>query len=138
VAELFRVQTRIVGLDPILRDLGRKADDASPIMAIIAEDLAAAVSDRYESEGDGEWPPLADATLRLRRAGGAKILQDSGILAGSTQPSHGPDFAEATTDVDYIKFHLDGGEKIPKRNPFEIDERIFDEAEAQLLEWLVG
>jgi len=119
----------------LLTGFEKRGGDLSEIMAVIAEDLVSAVSDRYDSEGDGQWPPHAPSTLRSR-GGGAKLLQDTGVLAASTEANSGPDFAEATTGVSYIVYHLDGGPIIPKRNPFEIDDSVFDEAVETLLDFI--
>lgn len=102
--------------------------------AVAAEDLVAAVVDRIESEGDGSWPDLAESTIARRRKGGAgaKMLQDRGILKGSIRADSGDDWASASTSVAYIVYHLDGGEVIPKRNPFELRDEVFEDA-AQLV-----
>ena len=111
--------------------------DLSPAMAIIAQDLVAAVEEQYETEGEGNWDPLAEATLRGRRGGIGKILQDTGIMAGSTAPHHGDFYAEASSDVPYLAFHVEGGEHLPKRNPFELPERVYDEAALTVLEHIL-
>lgn len=138
---LFSVEADAKGLDQILEALGRKGDDLSPIMAVIAEDLVAAVSDMYDTTGHGQWPPLAESTIQARRGGPGqasfKPMLDTGRLAASTSAHHGPDFAEASTNVDYVRFHLDGGPVIPKRNPFEIPDEHFDEAADAILSYIL-
>lgn len=116
----------------------KRADDLSPIMQVIAEDLVAAVSDEFESEGHGKWPPHAPSTLRRRRGGAGKLLQDTGLLAGSIEPHFGPDFAEASTGVDYVRYHLEGGAIIPRRNPFDVPDDVYDAAEQTLLDYLTN
>jgi phage gpG-like protein len=137
--EYFDVAVDASEIIEIIDDFQERGGNLEPVMAIIAEDLVSAVSDRYESEGDGQWPPHATSTLRKRRGGGrgAKLMQDTGVLAGSTEPNYGSDFAEATTGVEYIVYHLDGGPVIPKRNPFDLEEDVFDEAVETLLEYVV-
>lgn len=137
----FQVELDGGELDEVLEALGRAGGDLSTPMAIIAEDLVAAVSDMYETSGHGNWPPLAESTIQSRRGGsgqGHKPMVDTGRLAASTEANHGSDFAEASTNVDYVRFHLDGGPIIPKRNPFEIPEHVFDDAVDYLLEWIVN
>ena len=122
-----------------------RGGNLAPIMAVIAEDLVSGVSDQYETEGGGRWPPhkvwsRGWKTGRGGRGGARqthKLMQDTGVLAGSTEPNYGADFAEATTGVEYIVYHLDGGPIIPKRNPFEIEDEVFDEAVETLLEYVV-
>jgi phage gpG-like protein len=141
--QFFIVEMDSPEIDELLDDLGAKGANLAPVMAIIAEDLVAAVSDMYETQGHGTWPPLAPSTIAKRRGSGSgqstfNPMQDSGRLAGSTEPNHGPDFAEATTNVDYVRFHLDGGPIIPKRNPFEIPESHYDEAVETILDYVIG
>lgn len=127
---LFDVDVDVTGLEQQLKKLERRGGDLSPTMAIVAEMLVAGVSDEFETEGRGRWPGLADSTLRSRRGSTAKILQDSGIFAGSIEPTSGPTWAEAGTGVDYAIHHVYGapGANIPQRNPFDIDDAIFDDA----------
>jgi phage gpG-like protein len=135
-----RIDSRDV--ERVLEDFEENAQDLSETMAVVSELLVAAVSDRYESQGGGEWPGLADATIAKRRKGegGTKILQDTGAMAGSTEASHGSDWAQAATGVEYALHHVFGAPKanIPKRNPFEIDERYFDEAAELIVLGVLG
>lgn len=108
--------------------------DLTPVMASAAEGLVAEVSDRFDSEGDGEWPPLAASTLARRRQKQPKILQATGRLAKSIRAFFGPDWAEAATDVSYVVYHLEGGPVIPKRNPFEITEDAWKRVEDGIAE----
>jgi phage gpG-like protein len=114
-----------------LRRLQTSAVNFTPIMQVVAEMLVTAVSDRYQSEGDGQWPPHAAATIQL--TGPHKLMQLTGVLSGSTTAASGEDYAEAYTSVDYIKYHLEGGPKIPKRNPFEIGDEPMAEATDYIL-----
>lgn len=136
----LEVKSELEGLDELLERIEKRGVDPSPIMAAIAEDLVAAVSDQYESGGGGAWPPHAPSTLRKRRGGGqgARLLMDTGVLAASTAADSGRDFAEAFTGVDYLKFHLEGGPIIPKRNPFEVPDEVFDEAIHSILDYVVA
>jgi phage gpG-like protein len=61
------------------------------------------------------------------RKGGDKPLVDSGVLSGSTEAASGTDWAMASTGQDYIKYHLDGGPIIPRRNPFDLPDEVIDE-----------
>jgi len=128
--------SEILGLIEVYEERGGNLE---PVMAVIAEDFVSAVNDEYDTEGRGKWPPHAASTLRKRRAGGkgARLMQDTGVLAASTEPNYGPNFAEATTGVEYIVFHLDGGPIIPQRNPFDLEEDVFETAVDTLLEYVV-
>lgn len=124
------VHVDVKSLLKVLDRFERRAKNIRPLMPTIAQILVTAVEDEFETEGRGRWPDLAPSTIRQRRKGGAgaKILQDTGVLVGSIRPDHGADFAEAGTDVPYIVYHLEGGPKIPKRNPFEVDlDEVYDE-----------
>lgn len=106
--------------------LGRGEHIAADVLPIIGEILVSAVHQQFESEGGGKWEPLKESTLNNRRlrGRGAKILQDSGIFAGSIMPNVGADFAEAYTNVPYSVFHTSDEPRtvIPYRNPFDIDQ----------------
>ncbi len=115
------MQARIDGHEILveLDKLERRARSLSRVMPVAAEALVSAVSDVYEAEGPG-WEPLAASTLRQRRGSSAKILQDSGVMAASTSPSHGNDWAEASAGVPYAKFHSAGTRRMPRRDPFDL------------------
>jgi phage gpG-like protein len=113
-------------LRAVLDELAKNAENLPELMPAVAETLVGAVHEQFDTEGQGKWPPLAASTLAGRRGGGvgAKILQDTGLFAGSVTPFYGPDFAEAFTNVPYAIFHTSDAPrtKIPYRNPFDIDE----------------
>jgi phage gpG-like protein len=121
-----------------IRAFEKRGGDLSPTMAIIAEDLVSAVSDEFDTEGHGKWPALAESTLasRRRRGKGAKILQDTGRWAGSHQPQHGTDWAEAASDVEYAIYHVSDAPRsvIPYRSPYDLPEDVFERAEQTILE----
>lgn len=99
----------------------------STTMKAIADMLVTAVSDRYDTTGDGEWDPNTKETIR--RKGSSKPMIDNSILANSTEAKFGKSFAEASTGVAYVVYHLEGGPIIPKRNPFELSDEALDEVE---------
>lgn len=117
-----------------LQLLQAKGDDLTPSMQVIADMLVAGVQDQFDSQGGGAWPGFADSTLR-RRSGGV-LLQDTGRFAGSIRAKYGADFAEATTDVSYAVHHVYGAPKanLPRRDPFDIDEDVFEDAADYILE----
>jgi phage gpG-like protein len=91
----------------------------SKLMPAFADALVAAVGDVYEAEGPG-WADLAESTIKARRGSTYKILQDTGVMAGSTSPGYGLDWAEAYAGAAYADFHATGTSRMPKRNPFEL------------------
>ena len=69
----------VVDTSELDRELGaieRRVTDYSPITPVLAEILVSAVNDRWQSGGNGQWPPLAASTLYKRRlhGKGAQIL----------------------------------------------------------------
>lgn len=137
---IFEVTFDVSELDEQLQDM---SDDVmakrSAVMSVVAEMLVSAVSDRYDTEGDGEWEPhSASYAKKLARLGMSGKLLQTGMggqrLSASTEPRSGPDYAEASTSVPYVVYHLDGGPVIPKRNPFEIGDGPLDEIEDYILE----
>jgi phage gpG-like protein len=94
-------------LQLVLQQLQHQAQSIHNALPIIAEMLVAGVHDVFEAEGPG-WAPLAEATLRARRGGGAgaKILQDTGMMSGSISPGWGDNYAEAFAGVSYAIYHV--------------------------------
>jgi len=125
-------------LDEVIAEYAERGGDLTGVMAIIAEDLAAAVADMYQTSGHGQWPPLAEATIARRRMGSARPMVDTGVLMRSTVAASGADFAEAYTAIEYVRFHLEGGPVIPKRNPFDLPEDVYDEAVDLILAHIAG
>jgi len=135
---VFEVDVDATEIADVLSQYRKRGGNLGPVMDVVAEQLAAGVSDRYDSTGDGTWDPLAEITKAQRRGGGTseKPLVNTGVLSGSTEAHSGSDFAEATTGEAYIVYHLDGGPIIPKRNPFELDEQIFDAQVDHILDYI--
>ena len=82
-------------------------NDPSKLTAAWANDLLNSVEDVFAAEGKPRWAALSKVTLERRRKGAGsakdKILQDSGLLAGSIQHGmrSGTDFALLSTDKVY-------------------------------------
>jgi phage gpG-like protein len=119
--------------------MAARAADMSDTMAVIADTLASAVSDKFDQQGPG-WQGLAESTLRSRRGGSAQILSDSGRLAGSIQPDSDADSAEAATDVEYAVYHVSAAprSKIPLRDFFDLPDSVYEEAEQTIIEAIIG
>lgn len=128
---LVEVKTDFGEVKDLLGRFRAVGGNFAPIMQVVAEMLVSAVSDRYQSEGDGQWPAHAPATVA--RMGPHALMQYKGILSGSTAADWSESHAEAYTSVDYVKYHLEGGSKIPKRNPFEVNDSVFDDAEGYIM-----
>lgn len=93
-------------LTPAMRSAEAQARNLKPLMAEVSGILLDAVEENFEQEGRPPWAPLSPATLKKRGAG-AKILQDSGQLAGSLEPGY--DDASAwvgTNDVKATTHHF--------------------------------
>lgn len=130
-------------LSTVLLEYQRKAQAIDGMLPTIAELLVGGVLDVFEAEGPG-WAPLADATLAARRKAGkgAKILQDSGVMASSIAPAWGDTWAEAYAGVSYAVFHTspEPREKIPLRDVFNLgpfENPLLDEVAALLTSNLV-
>lgn len=126
-------------LSTILRPMQAKAQALPEMLPIIAELLVSGVSDVFEAEGPG-WEKLADSTIAARRKAGvgAKILQDSGLMAGSVSPAWGDTFAEAMSLVSYDVYHVskEPRHKIPLRDFYDLgpfEQPILDEAAELIL-----
>lgn len=123
-----------------MRDRGKNLDGA---MKFIAHDMLDRVEDNFATEGHGEWPGLAASTLAKRRkqGRGAKILQDTGRLAGSITADWGSDYAEAYTNVNYAIYHVSKKprRKIPLRDFLAMDMgEVERDAASALTEQITG
>lgn len=122
----------------ILRKMGDDAADMTPTMQVVAEGLVADVNDRWDSAGNGTWEDLAPSTIAKRRGTSYEILKDTGRAAQSVNAIAGPDWAEASSDVDYLKYHVGDNPRtvIPKRDPFELGPDSIDRAQQTILDAL--
>ena len=126
----------------MLRRWEKKGHELRRITPTVAAILVTAVEDEFNTEGasTGGWPPLAASTLARRRGTSAKILQDTGVLAGSIRPDYGSDWGAAATDVPYAIYHVSDAPrtKIPKRDFMAVDTPdVMRELEDVFAEWLV-
>jgi phage gpG-like protein len=126
-------------LTKALEALSDGFENSEATMQIAADMLVAEVHDRWQSAGDGSWPPLAASTLAKRRGSSAQILIDTGRAFASVHAAHGKDFAEANTDTSYMKYHCGDGPhaKIPKRDPFELSDEARERIQDFVLEDLL-
>lgn len=83
--------------------------DMTPVMRAIAGTLMDQTEENFARQGRPAWLGIQP---NPRRQGG-KILQDTGRLAASITPSHGPDFAQIGTNVVYARIHQLGGQTKP-------------------------
>lgn len=122
-------------LEKKLKAFEKAGGDLTPTMEIVAEGFVSDVNDLWESAGNGTWPDLADSTKAHRRGTTYQILKDTGRAAQSVQAHAGADFAEASTDVDYMKFHVGDAPrtKIPKRDPFDLGPESIERATEVIL-----
>lgn len=118
-------------------EIAVRADDLSPTMQIIAQQLVGIVHETWDTEGRGEWPALAPSTIA--RKGHDLMLIETGEGYVSVAAESGPQFASAGSTVGHLKYHLGDGPrtKIPKRDPFEVPLEELDESIALLLAALV-
>jgi len=85
-----------------------------------SQQLHLMVEDKFEQNGPG-WPDLSPVTIRRRRRSKEyQMLQDTGDLVNSLQPSAGADYSEVFTNKEYAQYHLNG-DGVPKRDFFDID-----------------
>lgn len=116
----MRVDLDGTELQRVIDEIGARGSSLSRCMPAIAEMLRSGVMDVYDAEGPG-WQDLADSTKQARRGASYKILQDSGVMAGSTSTSYGPDWAEADSGgAAYAEFHATGTRFMPRRDPFDL------------------
>ncbi|GFK94431.1 hypothetical protein NNJEOMEG_02276 [Fundidesulfovibrio magnetotacticus] len=81
-----------------------------PLAGVLADIPERAFAGQRDPVTGAPWAPLKPVTVN-RRGSSTPILQVSGILAGSIQAEHGPDFARVTTNVPYAPTHQFGAKK---------------------------
>jgi phage virion morphogenesis protein len=90
-------------------DIVRQVDDATPLMGILAATLMDQTEENFAQQGRPKWLGIQP---RPGREGG-KILQDTGRLAASITPDHGPDYAQVGSNLAYAAIHQLGGKTKP-------------------------
>lgn len=119
----------------LVKELESRGGNVGDAMRAVSELVVSSVQDVFERQGPG-WPPLAPATIARRRGGGgaAKMLVDSGNLAGSITRAWNAREAEAYTDVPYAGFHVTGTSRMPARDFTAVDiDELLEEAAGLLL-----
>jgi len=97
-----------------LHEVSAKLNDPTPLMKAIAGILESETEENFQQQGRPHWVPLSPAyeAAKAKRKGTTvlKILQDSGILAGSLSTRYGSDYAEIGSNVPYAAIHQLGGQ----------------------------
>jgi phage gpG-like protein len=103
----------------------------------IAVIMTGLVEDEFQTEGRGAWPTFAESTLeeRMRKGGSPKLLQDTGVAAGSVAGVVEDNAAVAFTNVPYMIYHTSSAPRhvIPYRNPFDIPQDQLLEQAAEIV-----
>jgi phage gpG-like protein len=121
--------------DPIVRRLGRvkhHLENWAPVWPEVIEHLERGAKCQFDSHGvygSGGWAPLAESTLRRKRAKGfpPDILRATGRLEDSLTVEDHPEHVQvATTDslwwgttVPYAGYHQHGTDNMPMRKVIE-------------------
>jgi phage gpG-like protein len=141
-SDLQGVQLDLEPLGKALMALERAgAEVGEQVMPIAAEILVSAVQEVFEREGavagKPKWPDLADSTKARRRGSSYKILQNTGLLAGSVTPFSEKLVAEAFSNVPYAGYHVSQRprKKLPLRDFTDID---FESAQKEFADVLLA
>jgi len=129
------IHVDIAELRAAVEQLQAKGKAIGHLMPTVADMLVTSVSDVYEAEGPG-WRDLAESTKLARRGTSYKVLRDTGVMAGSTAPGNGPDWAEAYAGAAYADFHSRGTVNMPRRDPFDLGpfmDDVLSDVEALIL-----
>lgn len=123
--------------------IAARAVESRPLLEAFAGTLREREARRFDTEGEGEWPPLAASTLERKR--GPRILEESGLLRGSL--TGGAEHVETIigsellfgTSVDYAVYHRTGTSRMPKRDPLvQPDEALLVEFTRDAQAWIMG
>nr|WP_306441232.1 phage virion morphogenesis protein [Methyloversatilis sp. XJ19-13] len=113
-----------------LRNVAENTRSPRPLMRAIAGTLESETEKSFAAQGRPAWLGLSPRTLKKRGAG-AKILQDTGRLAGSVASRYGRDFASIGSNVAYAAIHQFGG--TINRAPYSSSVRLRTDAKGKLL-----
>ncbi len=123
-----------------LAHLQRQTENLQPVFEAVGQQLRSLIIDCFEQEKspDGiNWAALDPKTIRQRRNGSNKILQDRTRLLRSIAAPGAViainSFAEVTTDVEYAVFHQFGTSKMVAR-PFFPSEILPQNWETEILD----
>jgi phage gpG-like protein len=108
--------------------------DLEPLWELVKPIAAGVESDQFGTQGEGAWPPLAEATLARKAAGGwpeDPLIRTGDLKASLTDPGRaadaGPRHMIYGTDVDYAIFHQEGTSRMPARqlipDPYRVEDR---------------
>jgi len=135
-------------IDKTLKKLLKALTDTAPVMREAAAIMEDAVFENFESEGQGKWPELSDATKDARKKRGQtplKMLQVHGMnggLLGSVISESDIDSAEVAVagkseDLGKAWAHQEGTDKAGKHRNITIKARPFlyltDEDEKKII-----
>lgn len=101
-------------IDPALKSLWDKVQDKKRLYGALLSVGLNAIEKNFDTEGERtgkKWDDLKPATIKARtkkKHWPGKILQDSGIAAGSIIPYADNDKAAWGTNVKYLKTHVLG------------------------------
>ncbi len=131
----MQIQINNTELQQKLQQAAKQLQDTQPLMAGIANVLVSESLLNFHSQGRPKWAGLSPVTIAIYAKQGRKnssILQQSGMLRGSVQPSHTATTATvgagSAASAKYAAIHQFGGMagrgrkvKIPSRPYLPID-----------------
>lgn len=120
MSDIITIQVTSTPIQAALDELNRRCQHLQPAFDAIGQVIRTNVIDCFQNETspDGiHWKALEPATIKKRRNGSNKILQDTGKLLGSIAYSATNSHAEVTTDTEYAPHHQFGTSKMVAR-PF--------------------
>jgi phage gpG-like protein len=108
------------GIKPVIKGFDKRIqliEGDKKIYSVIASMAYKDVIQHFDNTvgRSGIWQPLAASTIRQRRRGSSKPLQDTGVMKGSIRPIGLKTRAEVFTNIDYAKYHDLGTRNIPRR-----------------------
>jgi phage gpG-like protein len=129
----------------ILRQTGafrHQLEDLVPLWELFKPVMSEIEEEQFASQGHGEWPPLAESTLRYKSGG--EMLVESGALKSSlVDPGQaaqtGPMQMTWGTDVEYAHWHQDGGTiagRPPQRKVLDVRAEDRQKLERVMVTWI--
>lgn len=120
-----RVEHQLLGM-------AARAVETRPVMALIARSLREMEQEVFETAGHGDWPELAESTMRQKAREGYSTAPNAVLIASgdlvTSLTSESPDHIEHISDegLDFgtadpkAGYHMTGTSKMPARPPIMV------------------
>ena len=119
---MIKIETQVndPGVIKMIELTTKKLKSLGPFLDNVGTLLLGSVNKNFEQDGrPAKWTSLAESTIKRRKHGGTKPLQDTGNLKNSMGKVISGNMVSVAPSVTYGIFHQYGTTRIPER-PFNM------------------